>query len=518
MLCSCLAETWRLRRLPSTLGSISPENHAVSSQKLSSMERSSATPHFLFVTTPMQGHINPARRLAARVMASMPGARVTFSTAVGGHRLMFPSLATPDEETVDDAGVLYAPYSDGFDEGFRPEVHGMATYKERARAVGRETLSAVVAGLAARGRPVTRMVYAFLVGWAPHVARVHGIPAALYWIQPAAVFAVYYHYFHGHEALIASCANDADPDAAIELPGLPPLRSSALPSIVCITSPEHPHYLLLDMMRDLFLVLDEYKPKVLVNTFDALEPSALRAVAQFELVAVGPVVPDEASPSSTDLFRRDDGKGCMEWLDTKPARSVVYVSFGSILSMSKRQEEETRRGLEATGRPYLWVARKGAGECATLNGGDDDGVRAQGVVMEWCDQVKVLSHPAVGCFVKHCGWNSTLESVTSGVPMVAVPQWTDQPTVAWLVEARMGVGVRARADGEGAVDRGELQRCVETVMGDGEAALGIRAQADLWRWRAEQAIVGGGTSESNLRAFASELCSDVNDARGEHVT
>lgn len=138
----------------------------------------------------MQGHINPARRLAARVMASMPGARVTFSTAVGGRRLMFPSLATPDEETVDDAGVLYIPYSDGFDEGFRPEVHGRDTYKERARAVGRETLSAVVAGLAARGRPVTRMVYAFLVRWAPHVARAHGIPAALCWIDRLLSFAI----------------------------------------------------------------------------------------------------------------------------------------------------------------------------------------------------------------------------------------------------------------------------------------------------------------------------------------
>ncbi|KAF7102601.1 LOW QUALITY PROTEIN: hypothetical protein CFC21_103707 [Triticum aestivum] len=409
-------------------------------------------------------------------MVLMPGARVTFCSAVGGRWLMFPSLATPDEETVDDAGVLYAPYSDGFDEGFRPEVHGMDTYKEHARAVGREKLSAVVASLAARGRPMTRMVYAFLAGWAPHVARAHGVPTALYWIQPVAVFAVYYHYFHGHEALIASCTNDA-PNAAVELPGLPPLRSSALPSVVSITSPEHPHYLLLDMMCDLFLVLDEYKPKVLVNTFDALEPSTLHAVAQFEVVAVGPVVPDEASLSSTDLFRRDDGKGYMEWLDTKPARSMVYVSFGSFLSMSKRQEEEARRGLEATGRSYLWVACKGA------DGGDDDVVRAQGVVVEWCDQVKVLSHPAMRCFVTHCGWNLTLEGVTSGVSMVVVPQWMDQPTVVWLVEARMGVGVRTRVDGEGAVDRDELQRCVETIMGDGKAALGIQAQADLWRGR-----------------------------------
>jgi hypothetical protein len=470
----------------------------------SAMEGSSpAAPHFLFVTTPMQGHINPARRLAARVLSSVPTARVTFSTAVAGHRLMFPSLPTPDEETVDDAGVLYVPYSDGFDEGFNPEVHGRATYKERSRTVGRETLSAVIAGLAARGRPVTRMVYAFLVPWAAHVARAHGVPAALYWIQPAAVFAVYYRYFHGHDALLAaSFASDNDSNAGVvELPGLPPLRSSDLPSVVAITSPDHPHYLMLDMMRELFSALDEYRPTaVLVNTFDALEPDELRAVKEFELVAVGPVVPDEASPGSTDLFRRDHATAYMEWLDTKPARSVVYVSFGTVFPMSRRQEEETRRGLEASGRPYLWVGRKGTGEA-----GEGGGEHVNGVVVEWCDQVKVLSHPAVGCFVTHCGWNSTLESVTRGVPMVAVPQWTDQPTVAWLLEARMGVAVRARVDGEGVVGGGELQRCLDTVMGDGEAASLIRAKADLWMERANVAIAAGGTSERNLRAFASEL-------------
>ncbi|KAL6839422.1 hypothetical protein ACP4OV_030692 [Aristida adscensionis] len=478
----------------------------------------SPPPHFLFVTNPMQGHINPARRLAALVMASNPGARVTFSTAVSGHRRMFPSLAAPDEEAVDAAGVLHVPFSDGFDEGFNPAVHGAGTYSARARDAGRETLSAVVARLAARGRPVTRMVYTFLVGWVADVARAHGVPAALYWIQPAAVFAVYYHYFHGHGAALAACAtNGGDPDAAVHLPGLPPLRSKELPSIVSITSPAHRSYLLLDMVRELFQSFDEHKPQVLVNTFDALEPDVLRAVPRFELAAVGPVVADEASPpSSADSLHRHDATAYMEWLDAKPERSVVYVSFGSVLAMSKRQEEEMRRGLEATGRPYLWVARKGwlllngtTSESSAADGdGDGDGDvqgQAQGLVVEWCDQVRVLSHPAVGCFVTHCGWNSTLESVTRGVPMVAVPQWTDQPTVAWLVEECMGAGVRARVDDERVVERGELRRCVEMVMGDGEAAAGIRAKADLWRERAAEAVASGGSSERNLRAFASTV-------------
>ncbi|PAN23493.1 hypothetical protein PAHAL_4G096100 [Panicum hallii] len=462
--------------------------------------------HFLFVTSPMQGHINPARRLAARVMAANPDARVTFSTAVSGHRRMFPSLARPDDEAVDAAGVLHVPFSDGFDDGFSSATHGAGTYRARASAAGCETLSAVVSRLAARGWPVTRVVYTFLVPWVPDIARAHGVPAALFWIQPAAVFAVYYHYFHGHDAALAACANGADPGAAACLPGLPPLKPDALPSAVSITSPEHRHYLLLDLLRDLFLSLDEHKPMVLVNTFDALEPDALRAMPQFEVAAVGPVLPDDASfPSSADLLHRQDAKvPCMEWLDTKPARSVVYVSFGSVLSMSKRQEEEMRRGLEATGRPYLWVARTAADGGASPDPDPDSSSAGagglRGLVVEWCDQVRVLSHPAVGCFVTHCGWNSALESVTRGVPMVAVPQWTDQPTVAWLVEARMGAGARARVDGEGLVERGELRWCVEAVMGGGEA---IRARCDRWRELAREAVATGGTSERNLRAFAS---------------
>ncbi|KQK04209.1 crocetin glucosyltransferase, chloroplastic [Brachypodium distachyon] len=475
-------------------------------------------PHLLFVTSPLQGHINPVRRLAARVAGA---ALVTVSTAVSGHRRMFPSLASPDEEAIEGNGMLHAPYSDGFDEGFDPEIHDVRSYGPRARAVGCETLSGVVARLARRGRPVTRVVYTFLVPWAPDVARAHGVPAALFWIQPAAVFAVYYHFFHGHEAVLASCADDED--GIVSLPGLPPLRPRALPSIVLTTAPEQQRHTVLQTLRELFLALDDdeqqqqqqHRPKVLVNTFDALEPEALRAVPQFELVAVGPVVPpepdDASSPSSTDLslFGGHDVEkqaSMEEWLGTKAARSVVYVSFGSLIAASKRQEAELRRGLEATGRPYLWVSSTAAAadeefpDTELLEGTNN------GMVVDWCDQARVLSQPAVGCFVTHCGWNSALESVACGVPVVAVPQWTDQPTVAWIVEECAGVGVRARVDGEGVAEGGEIRRCVEAVMGNvDDVAVGIRANASRWRERAMEAIASAGTLDKNLRAFVSGL-------------
>ncbi|CAN6164013.1 unnamed protein product [Urochloa humidicola] len=464
--------------------------------------------HFLFVTSPLEGHVNPVLRLASRIKGANPSARVTFSNAVSGHRRMFPSLASPDAELAVD-GVLHAPYSDGYDEGFDPEVHDVRSFNARARAAGGETLSGVIVRLAARGMPVTCVVYTFLVGWALDVACAHGVPAALYWIQPATVFAVYYHHFHGHGEAIASCANGCS-GGSVRLPGLPPLRSDALPSILSVTSPDDQRlYGALCALRDLFAALDEHRPTVLINTFEALELDALRAVPRLELHAVGPVMPDDdpSSSSCTNLVKRDDGsEDHMEWLDTQAAGSVVYVSFGTMLPVSKHQEVELVRGLEATDRPYLWA--RGGAKAAKLGGDDQDGGgmdTRRGIVVEWCDQARVLSHPAVGCFVTHCGWNSALEGITRGLPIVAVPQWTDQPTNAWLVEERAGVGVRAAVDGEGVVERDELRRCVEEVMGDGERGEEIRARAQEWMERAREAVAGGGTSEKNVRAFASGM-------------
>ncbi|CAL5042869.1 unnamed protein product [Urochloa decumbens] len=454
--------------------------------------------HFLFVTSPLQGHVNPVLRLASRITAANPSARVTFSNAVSGHRRMFPSLASPDAELAVD-GVLHAPYSDGYDEGFDPKVHDVRTFNARARDAARHSRSHVV--------------YTFLVGWALDVARAHGVLAALYWIQPATVFAVYYHHFHGHGEAIASCANDPSRGGRVRLPGLPMLRSDALPSIVSVTSPEQPLHGALSALRDLFAGLDEHGPTVLINTFEALEQDALRAVPRLEVLAVGPVMPDDDpwSSSCTDLVKRDDdAEDHMEWLDTRAAGSVVYASFGTMLPVSKRQEVELLRGLEATTRPYLWAC--GGAKAKLGGGGDQEGTdgggivgTGRGMVVDWCDQERVLSHPAVGCFVTHCGWNSALEGITRGVPIVAVPQWTDQPTNAWLVEERAGVGVRAAVDGEGAVERDELRRRVEEVMGDGERGVEIRARVQEWMERAREALAGGGTSEKNVRAFASGL-------------
>jgi hypothetical protein len=470
--------------------------------------------HFLVVTYPAQGHINPARHLARRLARAAPGARVTISTAVSACRKMFGDAAAAGAggELVDEGGVRYAPYSDGYDDGFDRAVHDSASYMTQVRVVGARTLAAVIEGFRAAGRPVTRVVYTLLLTWVADVARDHGVPVALYWIQPAAVLAAYLHYFRGTGGVdrdIAAAAAARDRMAPVRVPGLPPLRLRDLPSFLAIADDDDPYAFVLDAFRDIVAVLGRGdSPTVLANTFDAMEPEAVASLRQHgvDVVPVGPVLSflDAAksgggggaitTTTSNDLFKQND-TGYLEWLDARPAGSVVYISFGSLSTMSRRQIAEVSRGMAASGRPFLWVLRK------DNRGEADDVAIAGGVVVEWCDQVRVLGHPAVGCFVTHCGWNSTLEAVASGVPAVCVPQWTDQGTNAWLVAERLGAGVRAAvSEVDGVLEAGELRRCIDAATSEA-----VRASAAAWREKARAAVADGGSSEKNLQAYVGKI-------------
>ncbi|XP_029118961.1 cyanidin 3-O-rutinoside 5-O-glucosyltransferase [Elaeis guineensis] len=465
--------------------------------------------HFLVVTYPVQGHINPAIHLANRLI-QIAGARITFSTAVSAHRRMFPSSATPDQE-VEDGLISYIPFSDGYDAGFhgyhsRPEVDH---FMSRSKHIASENLSSLVARLTARGRPVTFVIYTLFSPWVAGVARDHGIPSILYWIQSATVFAIYFHYFHGYDGLVA--AHRSEPLFTVRLPGLRPFHIRDLPSLLTISADDL-LYSSLTTVREVFAAAESEKawprPTVLVNSFDTLEVDGLAAVDdEVNVITVGPLLPSactrdrdaEELTSATDLFK-SDRKAYMEWLDTKPERSVVYVSFGSLITPRKKQLEEISLGLKECGRPYLLVVRKdNPREGVELVDGEN------GMVVEWCSQTRVLSHPSVGCFVTHCGWNSSLESLAYGVPTVAVPQMWDQRMNACMAEEAWGTGIRGELNEEGVLEASEFRRCLEVVMGEGELGVEIRRQAEVWRDNAREAMGDGGSSDRNLRAFVEEV-------------
>ncbi|RVW67063.1 Crocetin glucosyltransferase, chloroplastic [Vitis vinifera] len=110
-----------------------------------------------------------------------------------------------------------------------------------------------------------------------------------------------------------------------------------------------------------------------------------------------------------------------------------------------------------------------------------------------------------GCFITHCRWNSTLECLASGVPVVAFPQKTDQGTNGKLIEDVWKTGVRVTANEEGIVEGEEIKRCLKVVMGGGERGEELRRNAGKWKDLAREAVKDGGSSDNNLKAFLDEL-------------
>ncbi|KAK1611163.1 hypothetical protein QYE76_034836 [Lolium multiflorum] len=193
--------------------------------------------HFLVLTFPLQGHIAPALRLARRLLAAAPDALVTFSTTEAARRRMFPAKPADNPhgaaaEPNGDGRLEFHPFSDGTESGYVRGSDSAAfnEYMATLRAAGTRSVGELLDSLAARGRPVTRVVYTLLLPWAADVARERGVPSALYWIQPAAVFAVYYHYFHGHAGVVTDHLHD--PSFLVQLPGLPPQAIRDLPSFI----------------------------------------------------------------------------------------------------------------------------------------------------------------------------------------------------------------------------------------------------------------------------------------------
>ncbi|RXI00584.1 hypothetical protein DVH24_000818 [Malus domestica] len=238
---------------------------------------------FLLVTFPAQGHINPSLQFAKRLI-NTTGAHVTFVTCLSArHRIGNDSI--PD-------GLTYSLFSDGYDDGFN-SANNNDHYASELRRHGAQAITDLVVSSANEGLPYTCLVYTTFLPWAADVAYKLHLQNVLLWIQPATVFDIYYYYFNGYKDLIrdntSSGTNDVLP-CSIELPGLPfSLTSRDLPSFMVDTNPYN--FALPLFQEQMDLLERETNPTILVNTFDALEPEALKAIDKYNLIGVGPLIP-----------------------------------------------------------------------------------------------------------------------------------------------------------------------------------------------------------------------------------
>ncbi|XP_078432760.1 scopoletin glucosyltransferase-like [Wolffia australiana] len=236
---------------------------------------------------------------------------------------------------------------------------------------------------------------------------------------------------------------------------------------------------------------------VLVNSFQELEGEFVPYLEDFYRAShartwlTGPLClyhhPLNAISRATDP--------CLDWLDGRPPRSVVYVSFGSQAHVSEEQMEEVLQGLEMSGQDFILVAK--AAEMARPTRGL--------VIHGWVPQREVLLHPSTGGFLTHCGWNSVLESLSAGVPILAWPQTAEQPLNARLVVRELGAGVSVSSGHGGLVQRGEICKSVKELMGSGEKGRMARKMAEDLGKMAVAAVNEGGSSDLGLTRFIEDI-------------
>ena len=199
---------------------------------------------------------------------------------------------------------------------------------------------------------------------------------------------------------------------------------------------------------------------------------------------------------------------CSQWLDSKARSSVLYVSFGSMVRMSKAQLHEIAMGLLESEQTFLWVVRPGILNNSDQDANDDTSVlpdgflektKNKGLVVPWATQLSVLSHPSVGGFFTHGGWNSTLESLTLGVPMLVFPHWADQYTDRMLVVNQWKIGLKLETcRDDGVIERGEIARATKFLLGSNEGEE-MRRRGKEMRETIRQAASPGGSSCLNLQ-------------------
>ncbi|KAL0428522.1 UNVERIFIED_CONTAM: Zeatin O-xylosyltransferase [Sesamum latifolium] len=256
----------------------------------------------------------------------------------------------------------------------------------------------------------------------------------------------------------------------------------------------------------------KYRAGDLYNTCRLIEAHYLDLLEKEEsdgnkkIWAIGPILPTKLSSSQNK---------CLEWLDQQDPKSVIYVSFGTTVSLSDEQIKELALGLEQSKVKFLWVLRDadkgdifdGEVRRAELPEGFEERVKEVGmVVRDWAPQPEILAHESTGGFMSHCGWNSCIESITMGVPTAAWPMHSDQPRNTMFVTQvlNMGIVVKEWEQRAEIVKASAVENAVRRLMASEEGDE-IRKRAAELAATLRQATEPGGASRLELDSFVAHI-------------
>ncbi|ESQ56077.1 hypothetical protein EUTSA_v10025222mg [Eutrema salsugineum] len=330
--------------------------------------------------------------------------------------------------------------------------------------------------------------------WAVSVGTRRNIPVASLWTTSATILSLFLQsdllQTHGHFPIEPSGSKE---DEIVDyIPGLSPTRLGDLPQI----SHGFTHQAF-NRFKPCFDQLSKAKYLLFPSVYE-LEPKAIdffKSKFGFPVYSTGPLIPfDEVNNRSEPDY--------IKWLELQPKSSVLYISQGSFLSVSEAQMEEIVEGVRESRVRFIWVARGGESKLKEALEG------SQGLVVSWCDQLRVLCHESVGGFWTHCGYNSTMEGIYSGKPMLTFPLFWDQSLNAKMIvdEWRIGMRIRSKKNAEVLIKRDEIKGLVKRFM-DGESEEGKemrRRVCDLSEI-CRRAVAKSGSSHVNIDAFIEDI-------------
>ncbi|XP_042479570.1 UDP-glycosyltransferase 87A2-like [Macadamia integrifolia] len=344
--------------------------------------------------------------------------------------------------------------------------------------------------------PATAIIADTYLVWAVGVGNRRNIPVASLWTMSPPVFSMFYHFDllvqNGH---FPANLSERGHELIDYIPGISSICLADLPTIFNGAGRE-----VLGRVKEAISWVPKAQCLLFTSFYelDTKSTDALRAALPFPVYPVGPSI-----PHMTPKDKKNINEDYINWLDSQSEGSVLYVSLGSFLSVSSDQMDEIAAGLHDSGFPFLWIARQDTSRLQKACG-------EKGLVIPWCDQLRVLCHSSIGGFWSHCGWNSTLESVFSGTPMLTFPIFWDQMPNSKLIADDLGNGWRVKKVGSGdeneVVKRDDIARTVQRFMDNsGEGSKEMKRRARELQLACQGAIDKAGSSATNLDAFVRDI-------------
>ncbi|XP_062077084.1 7-deoxyloganetin glucosyltransferase-like [Humulus lupulus] len=471
-------------------------------------------PHAVCIPFPAQGHINPMMKLAK--LLHHRGFHITFVNTHFNHNRLLKSRGPHSLDGPPDFRFESIP------DGLPPtESKAVATQDILSLCKSipkyclepfRKLLEKLSNNSSSGVPPVSCIVSDGTMGFAAEVAEELGVPVAHYWTIGACSFMGILHYRKlvekglvplKDESYLASGYLDTTLDY---IPGMNNIRLKDLPTFIRTTDRN-------DYMLNFCIEIAEASAKasaIIFNTFHTFEHKVLDALSSMfpcPIYIVGPIhqlvektQPKILSSIQSNLWKEETE--CLEWLNSKQANSVIYANFGSITALTPQQLIEFAWGLANSGKPFVWVIRPDLvnENSVILPIEFVEETRERSVICSWCPQTEVLNHPAIGGFLSHCGWYSTLESLSAGVPIICWPFFADQQTNCWFLCSDLGVGMEIDSD----VKRDEVEKLVRELI-DGEKGKEMRKKAMEWKRTAEDSTEPGGSSLVNFDKMIAEV-------------